>query len=214
MNVNASATRNVGSAMNVSIIRARKRLPGNGVNAISTDNTKPSTRHPAVAESAIVSVLRIACRNSADDITAANLANDSAPASPPSAWRAMSASGKKNSAARIRSGGAIHNPFAFHSTPARVGAPIARSATNGGLRNERCVRRAEMHGESRTGRGWLVHRRTGQPHHVAEHVELDVLHVALPLNALHDGSEHIARLLCRRQPELVRAHAQKTRAAV
>src|SRR5690242_587182 len=211
MNVNASATRNVGSAMNVSINRASTRLPGNGVNAISTDSVKPSTRQPAVADSAIVNVLRTAWWNSPDATTDANFASDSGCASPPSAWRTISANGNRNSAARIRSGGAIQTLTAGRSSA--TGRGSARSATDDGFGNERRLHGAEMHLQRRAG-GWrLVHRCARHAQHVAVDFELDALQITLPLDAAHGAAQRVAAV-DRCKVQVVRAHAQQAFAAV
>src|SRR5690348_16364497 len=190
MNVNASATRNVGSAMNVSISRASTRLPGNGVNAISTDSMKPRTRHPAVADNAIVSVFRSAWWNSPDATTEANLASDSGWVSPPCACRTMSASGNRNSAARIRSGGAIQTLPAGRSEA--TGSGSARSATYDGFRNQCRLRSAEMHLERRAGGRRLVHRRARHSQHVIVDFELDALQIALPLDAANRPAQRVS----------------------
>src|SRR5690348_4570459 len=211
MNVNASATRNVGSAMNVSINRASTRLPGNGVNAISTDSVKPRTRQPAVADSAIVSVFRTAWWNSPDATTDANFASDSGCASPPSAWRTINANGKRNSAARIRSGGAIQALTAGRSSA--TGSGSARSATNHRFRNQRRLCGAEIHLERRARRRRFVHRRARHAQHVTVDFELDALQIALPLDAAHRSAQRIA-IVDGREMQVVRTHAQQAFAAV
>ena len=56
MKVNARVTRNVGSAMMVSIRRAAILAPGNGTKAMTSDSAKPSTRQPVVALTAMTIV--------------------------------------------------------------------------------------------------------------------------------------------------------------
>jgi hypothetical protein len=92
-NVNASVTRKVGSAMNVSMIRATVRAPGNGTKARTSASTRPSATQPAVAETAISTVLSSARRNEAERNTSAARANDTVPASSVNACRPMSARG-------------------------------------------------------------------------------------------------------------------------
>jgi hypothetical protein len=61
--VKASVTRQVGSAMNVSISRATNVEPGNGTKARISPRISPSMRQPAVEASAITPVLMSALRN-------------------------------------------------------------------------------------------------------------------------------------------------------
>ena len=66
MNVKASVTRKVGSAMKVSISRATKPAPGNGAKARISASVRPSATQPTVEATAISAVLSSALRKARD----------------------------------------------------------------------------------------------------------------------------------------------------
>lgn len=79
--------------MKVSISLAMKPLPGNGTKARISASTRPTTRHPAVAVTEIVTVLNSALRKKRECRTRTISATLATPLSSRKAWRTINASG-------------------------------------------------------------------------------------------------------------------------